>query len=127
MITGTHILFFSAKPEADRAFFRDALDFNSIDVGGGWLIFAFPPAEAAVHPVDKDDHEEGRAGQTRIEAEIYLMCDDIHAETKRLQTLGVEFSPIETPRWGIKTSIRLPSGASLGLYQPKHPVACDLK
>ncbi len=50
MITGAHIIVYSKDPEADRAFFRDILNFSSVDAGHGWLIFALPPAEAAFHP-----------------------------------------------------------------------------
>jgi len=50
MITGAHFLLYSTNSEADRAFFRDVLNFRAVDVGGGWLIFALPPAEMAVHP-----------------------------------------------------------------------------
>jgi catechol 2,3-dioxygenase-like lactoylglutathione lyase family enzyme len=47
MIDGAHIILYSRDPEADRAFFRDVLQFDSVDAGHGWLIFALPPAEAA--------------------------------------------------------------------------------
>lgn len=50
MITGAHSILYTDDPEADRAFFRDVLDFPHVDVGGGWLIFALPPAEVAFHP-----------------------------------------------------------------------------
>jgi hypothetical protein len=55
------------------------------------------------------------------------MCDDLEAEIKRLSAKKVKCSPIETQRWGITTSIRLPSSGGLGLYQPTHPTAIDLK
>lgn len=61
MINGAHILFFSTDPEADRAFTRAVLNFPSVDVGGGWLIFALPPTEAAFHPVDQA-HVQAHAG-----------------------------------------------------------------
>ena len=58
MISGAHTLIYSHDAEADRAFFRDVLGFDSVDSGGGWLIFALPPAELAIHPTDeKDNHE----------------------------------------------------------------------
>jgi catechol 2,3-dioxygenase-like lactoylglutathione lyase family enzyme len=50
MISGAHILLYSNNPEADRIFFRDVLGFRFVDDGGGWLIFALPPSEVAVHP-----------------------------------------------------------------------------
>src|SRR6266404_3718156 len=51
-INGAHVLLYSDNPEADRAFFRDILDFRAVDAGGGWLIFALPPAEVGIHPSD---------------------------------------------------------------------------
>jgi hypothetical protein len=45
MITGAHIIICSKEAEADRAFFREILNFPHVDVGHGWLIFRLPPAE----------------------------------------------------------------------------------
>ena|ERR1700690_3563318 len=126
MITGTHVLFYSEKPEADRAFFRDVLGFSSIDAGGGWMLFALPPAEAGIHPTDMEARSLIQGGSPLPGAEIYLMCDDLQAEITRLRA-KVSFSPIETAPWGIKTTFRLPSGGKLGLYQPRHPTALNLK
>ncbi len=81
MITGAHVLLNSSKPEADRAFFRDVLGFPHVDAGGGWLIFALPPAEAAVHPADDNGRHE-----------LYFMCDDLQSEIASLQTKGVACS-----------------------------------
>lgn len=50
MITGTHLVLHSTNADADRAFLRDTLGFHHVDAGHGWLIFALPPAEVAVHP-----------------------------------------------------------------------------
>jgi hypothetical protein len=127
MITGTHVLFYSENPEADRAFFRDILRFSSVDAGGGWLIFALPPAEAAIHPTDGENRQQIHGGRSLVGAVVYLMCDDLQAEIRRLQANKVACSPVETARWGIKTTLRLPSGGELGLYQPTHPTALDLK
>jgi hypothetical protein len=55
------------------------------------------------------------------------MCDDLEAEMKKLKAKKVTCSPVETAPWGMKTSLRLPSGGELGLYQPMHPVAIDMK
>ena len=115
MINGAHIIQYSANAEADRAFLRDVLQFSSVDAGHGWLIFKLPPAEAAFHPTD------GEKG-----AELYLMCDDLQAEMKSLEAKGVRFSTITEARWGIVTHIELPSGGTIGLYQPKHPTALSL-
>jgi len=127
MITGTHILINSVNAEADRAFFRDVLGFHSVDAGHGWLIFAVPPTEAAIHPAEKGGGHETADGQSLLGAVVYLMCDDLEAEVKRLNAKKVKCSPVKTERWGIVTTICLPSGGGLGLYQPKHPTAVDLK
>jgi hypothetical protein len=120
MITGAHVLLYSDDPEADRAFFRDVLEFPYVDAGHGWLIFKLPPAEAALHPVDG----EVRAGM--LGTELYLMCDDLQALIKSLAAKNVKCAAIDTVRWGIKTTIRLPSGGAIGLYQPTHPTALGL-
>jgi catechol 2,3-dioxygenase-like lactoylglutathione lyase family enzyme len=116
MIIGAHVIAYSKDAEADRAFLRDILGFSYVDAGHGWLIFALPPAEVATHPAE----ENGRH-------ELYLMCDDLAAEMARLGGKGVEFSKVEKERWGSITRIRLPSGAELGLYEPKHPTAIAVK
>jgi catechol 2,3-dioxygenase-like lactoylglutathione lyase family enzyme len=53
MITGAHVVIFTKDAEGLRCFFRDVLGFPSVDAGGGWLIFALPPAELAAHPTDE--------------------------------------------------------------------------
>lgn len=125
MITGAHILFYSQAPEADRAFFSNVLGFHSVDVGHGWLIFAMPPAEAAIHPTDTD-FSQTHAGQQLLGAVLYLMCDDIGAQIAALEKKGVRCSEIQEAPWGISTCIPLPSGRALGLYQPSHPTATNL-
>ena len=122
MITGAHVLFYSTEPEADRAFLRDFLKLRAIDVGEGWLIFTFPPTEAAVHPAEHE-HLFQHGGRPMLGAVVYLMCDDLRETMASLKKNGVTFSPIEEAAWGIKTTIRLPSGGDLGLYQPLHPTA----
>ena len=110
MITGVHAIIFTTDADLDRAFFQDVLEFPSVDAGGGWLIFALPPAELAAHPAE----EGGRH-------ELYLMCDDVHATVAELKAKGVDFArPISDEGFGLETAIRLPSGGDLGLYQPKH-------
>jgi catechol 2,3-dioxygenase-like lactoylglutathione lyase family enzyme len=123
MITGTHILFYSENPEADRAFFRDILGFKSVDAGGGWLIFGLPPAEAGVHPLEGESRTHMHGGRALLGAVVYLMCDDLDAEVKRLEVKKVNCSPVESAEWGSKTTLRMPSGGELGLYQPRHPTA----
>ncbi len=122
MFSGAHILLYSDQPEADRAFFRDVLEFPSIDIGGGWLIFSLPPSEAAVHP-SNGANSQAHGGRRLLSAVLYLMCDDLQALMKKLQARNVSFSPPEEEDWGIKTTIKLPSGGEVGLYQPTHPTA----
>jgi catechol 2,3-dioxygenase-like lactoylglutathione lyase family enzyme len=115
VITGVHAIMFTRDAEALRGFFRDVLGFDSVDAGGGWLIFALPPAELAAHP----DEEGGQH-------EIYLMCDDIEATVAELAAKGVETTgPISDEGFGLMTGIQLPDGAQLGLYEPRHPTPLD--
>ena len=111
MIFGSHLVMYSSDAESDRAFLADILGLESVDAGGGWLIFALPPAEAAVHPAE--------APATAL----YFMCDDLAAEMRSLADRGVICSEVEEARWGSVTNIRLPGGGEVGLYQPRHPVA----
>jgi catechol 2,3-dioxygenase-like lactoylglutathione lyase family enzyme len=113
MITGAHVLIYSGSDERDRAFFRDVLGFASVDAGHGWLIFALPPAELAVHPAEGDEHHE-----------LYLMCDSLDATMNELKAKGAEFAlQVKEERWGRVTALKLPSGALLGIYEPRHPTA----
>lgn len=111
MISGAHMIIYSTDAEADRAFFRDVLQFPSVDAGEGWLIFALPPAEIAVHPAAETNGHE-----------IYLMCEDVEAVVGKLKSREVECSAIADEGWGLLTHITLPGGGALGLYQPRHPV-----
>lgn len=125
MILGTHILFYSTNPEADRAFFRDVLGFRSVDAGEGWLIFAMPPAEAALHPTE-EKFGQSHTGRHMMGAILYLMCDDLHSQIQSLEAKNVKCAAIQEAPWGISTSIPLPSGSEIGLYQPTHPTALGL-
>ena len=111
MITGVHALIFTRDADGVRAFFRDVLGFPSVDAGGGWLIFALPPAELGIHPTDdKGQHE------------LYLMCDDIHATVEELKMKGVEFTrPVSDEGFGLVTWAKIPGSGELALYEPKHP------
>ncbi|HEY4303655.1 MAG TPA: hypothetical protein VGM82_04275 [Gemmatimonadaceae bacterium] len=115
MITGVHAILYSDNADAVRAFFRDVLEYPSVDAGRGWLIFALPPAEIAVHPSDGAKHE------------LYLMCDDLEQTLADLRAKGVEAAaPIHDERWGRLTSIQIAEGTTIGIYQPKHPLAITL-
>ena len=111
MITGMHAIVFSPDAAKVRAFFADVLSLPSVDAGGGWLIFALPPAELAVHPADGDGRHE-----------LYLMCDDIHATLAELRAKGVEVArDVSDQGWGLLAAIRLPDGGEFPVYQPRHP------
>jgi len=112
MISGAHFVLFSKDAEADREFFRNVLHFPHVDAGDGWLIFALPPAEVAVHPAAENGAHE-----------LYLLCKDLRATLRILQEKGVKFStPVERD-WGRICNIQLPGGGEIGLYQPRHPLA----
>lgn len=112
MITGAHVIVYSKDAEADRAFFRDVLKFPSVDAGHGWLIFRLPPAEAAFHPSDENDRHE-----------LYFICDDLKATMESLKEKEVTCGAVKEERWGSLTTISLPGGGKIGLYQPKHVTA----
>jgi len=114
MITGAHAILYSKDADADRAFLRDVLGFPHVDAGHGWLIFALPPSEVAVHPVEGDEAETH---------ELYLTCDDLAATIKDLRKAKVACGPVSEQRWGLLTQIQLPGGGKLGLYEPRHPLA----
>jgi hypothetical protein len=109
MISGAHVIVYSKDAEADRAFFRDVLQYPFADAGHGWLIFALPPAEVAFHPSDENGAHE-----------LYLMCDDVHAFIAEMNARSVACSPIQEERWGSITKVTLPGGGTIGVYQPKH-------
>ena len=78
----------------------------------GWLIYALPPAELAAHPADAGGRHE-----------LYLMCDEIEATVAELKAKGVEFTaPVSDEGFGLLTSLKLPGGGELGLYEPRHPI-----
>lgn len=116
MIDGAHVIVYSHDAEADRAFFRDVLEYPHVDAGGGWLVFKLPPAELAVHPAGAADQHE-----------LYLMCSDLDAVMQKLTARGVQFTePVTEARWGRLTKFRLPGGGAVGIYEPRHPRATDL-
>ena len=112
-ISGAHVVLYSTDAEADRKFFRDVLRFRHVDAGDGWLIFALPPSEVAVHPAKSPKEEEGHS--------LFLMCDDLDATMNRLRKKKVKCKVVGNERWGRAAMIKLPSGAEIGLYEPRHP------
>jgi hypothetical protein len=112
MINGVHALVYAKDAEKVRAFFKDTLGFPSVDAGHGWLIFTLPPAELGIHPAEGEIHHE-----------IYLMCDDVRATVAELKKKDVKCGPIREQGFGLVTSLTIPGGGTMGLYQPKHPTA----
>src|SRR5438876_8605539 len=109
MITGAHSIIYSKDAEADRVFLRDMLKLTNVDVGGGWLIFGLPPAEVAVHPSEKNNVHE-----------FYLMSSDIKAFIAQMETHNIACGPVRDEGWGLLTSLTLPGGGNLGIYEPRH-------
>jgi catechol 2,3-dioxygenase-like lactoylglutathione lyase family enzyme len=115
VIAGAHTILFAEDAEAARAFFRDVLELEAVDAGGGWLIFALPPGELACHPTGA-----GVAGGGR--AELYLMCTDVVETRRELEAKGVEFvGEVTDEGFGVLTRLRVPGYGELGLYEPRHP------
>jgi len=109
MIVGAHSIIYSKEPAADRAFLKDVLELPYVDVGDGWLIFGLPPAEVAVHPSDANSIHE-----------LYLMCKDIGAFVTAMEKREITCSAVQNQGWGLLTSVSLPGGGTLGVYQPRH-------
>jgi catechol 2,3-dioxygenase-like lactoylglutathione lyase family enzyme len=108
MIHGAHVIVYSRDADADRAFFRDVLQYPFADAGHGWLIFALPPAEVAFHPGENGAHE------------LYFMTDEVNAFVDEMRAKGLECSQPHDERWGTITRLTLPGGGTIGVYQPKH-------
>ena len=108
-IIGAHVIVYSKDADADRAFLRDVLGLPNVDVGGGWLIFALPPAEVATHPGERNEAHE-----------LYLMCNDVASFVADMEARGIACAPVHEERWGSLTRLTLPGGGGLGVYQPKH-------
>jgi predicted enzyme related to lactoylglutathione lyase len=119
VISAVHVLIYSRDPAADRAFLRDVLGWPAVEDPGsepGWLIFKLPPAELGVHP-------DTGGGQVH---ELSLICDDVEATVAELASRGVAVTvPVTDAGFGLVTTIRLPGGGELQLYQPSHATAYD--
>ena len=109
MIIGAHVIINSKNAEADRAFLK-SLTLPSVPMPGGLTIYGLPPSEVAIHSSDKNDVHE-----------FFLMCDDVNATIAALQKAGISTSPIHEAGWGRLTTLTLPGGGKLGIYEPKHP------
>jgi catechol 2,3-dioxygenase-like lactoylglutathione lyase family enzyme len=120
VIIGTHAIIYADDADRVRAFFRDTLGLPNVDARDGWLIFKLPPAELGIHPTSQPDLTGGKH-------ELWLMCDDIDGTVAELSDRGVEFtSPVENQGFGLVTTLRIPGGGEIGLYQPRHATAYDL-
>lgn len=109
-IVGAHVLLYTPEAEELRAVLRDALGWEHVDAGDGWLIFALPPAELGVHPSDGETHHE-----------LSLMCDDIEATAAELRAKGIEIRGEPEDRgYGIVMKMVLPGGVAVDLYEPRH-------
>jgi hypothetical protein len=111
-ITGVHALLYTPEPETLRVLLRDAMGWDHVDNGGGWLIFALPPAELGVHPGERASHE------------LSFMCDDLDATVAELSAKGVVFrgDPQDQP-FGRTVTMVLPGDVDVLLYQPRHAKA----
>src|SRR5207237_2612036 len=111
--------------EADRAFFRDVLEFPYVDAHGGWLIFAMPPVELGIHP-DEGMFAPAKEERPMAGAIVYLMCDNLEVTIESMKSKKIKFAEPTQANWGITTTIKLPSGSEIGLYQPRHNVATGM-
>lgn len=117
-IIGAHVLLYTPEPEALRATFRDVFGWKYVDAGGGWLIFALPPAELGVHPAEGPTYESG------VHHQFSLMCDDIDATVRELRAKGIDVQGEPTDEgYGVTVMLTLPGGVEVQLYEPRHPVA----
>ena len=111
-ITGVHTILYTSEAQALREVLRDVFGWSHVDVHDGWLIFALPPAELGVHPADAPHHE------------VSFMCDDLESTMAELASKGIEFEGTPTPAgFGLTTTMLLPGGVKVMLYQPRHPTA----
>jgi catechol 2,3-dioxygenase-like lactoylglutathione lyase family enzyme len=114
VIAGAHTILFAEDAHKARAFFRDVLGFDNVDAGDGWLIFALPPAELGIHPVNRSDHVSGQL-------ELWFMCHDLEETAAELEAERVEFTePVIEESFGRYRRFRIPGAGDAWLYEPKH-------
>jgi predicted enzyme related to lactoylglutathione lyase len=114
-----HALMYSTDPEADRTFLRDVLGWSFVEDHPGWLIFALPPAEVGVHPLNPGEQPRH---------ELFLMCDDVRATMRELAAKGAAFAgEVTDAGFGLLVELVLPSGGRIGMYEPRHAVAADIR
>jgi hypothetical protein len=114
MLSGAHVITFSSNANADAAFLRDVLSLDHVDAGEGFLIFGLPPSEMAMH--EADTATGGAAGKT----ELYFIVDNIEKLIAQMAEHGVPTEPVVDRGWGLLSSVALPSGLKLGVYEARH-------
>jgi catechol 2,3-dioxygenase-like lactoylglutathione lyase family enzyme len=115
-IVGAHMLLYTPEAEAVRDALRDVFEWKYVEDHPGWLIFALPPSEVGVHP---------SGGSTKHE--ICLMCDDIQRTMAELSAKGIEFrGEPQEESFGITTTMLLPGGVEILLYESRHQTPLDL-
>jgi hypothetical protein len=120
-INGTHMLFYTSEADQLRAVLRDVFGFSHVDAGGGWLIFRLPPSEIGVHPAEGPSWD---AGTRHL---ISFMCDNINQTIAELQGKGIDVDvPPKDEGYGITTTLHLPGGCDVMLYEPRHVIAADI-
>jgi catechol 2,3-dioxygenase-like lactoylglutathione lyase family enzyme len=113
-IIGAHMILYSSKADELRNTLRDTFGFKFVDAHGGWLIFALPPAELAVHPADASGPEH----------QISFMCDDLRSTMADLRKKGVQFEgEPHKESWGTAVDMVLPGGVKVIVYEPRHALA----
>ena len=118
-IVGAHMLLYTSEAERLRETLRDVFGWDSVDSHDppdGWLIFKLPPAELGVHP------SEGATTH-----QVCLMCDNLQQTMDELGAKGIEFrGEPEEESFGITTTMVLPGGVEILLYEPQHQTPLDL-
>ncbi|MEQ1609667.1 MAG: extradiol dioxygenase [Hyphomonadaceae bacterium] len=79
------------------------LGFPHVDVG-------LPPSEPAIHPGEQGDTQE-----------FHFMVDDMTDFIGEMTKRGRVCRCVSQQRWGSLTTLELPSGATVGVNEPKHP------
>ena len=117
-IIGTHAPLYTSEPDAVRALFRDVFGWRHVDAGHGWLVFALPPAELGIHPAEGPTFESG------VRHQLSFMCDDIQETIADLRSKGIEVrGDPQDEGYGITTTVALPGGLDVMLYEPRHETA----
>jgi hypothetical protein len=120
MIYGVHFIMYSTDHLADQEALQSIFDSFSVPAMGGRKIVAIPKGEIATHP---GEFTKKHSNEELLGSILYLMCDDIEETVNSLIEKNINCGNIEKTDFGLKTSITLPSGGKIGLYQPSHEIA----